>query len=281
LTMSQKSLRTFSIVLLSAAIAACYTVRNEDMFPIERAPLSDSQVAALAVGTTKVARLIIGDDPALDAYLARVPEARGTVIFFGGNGNEVTKALPNLLANLAPLHLDLVVFNYWATGEPRPTVDSTRIAASRLIQKTVEISSGPVCLIGHSLGSWFALDAASRKDVSNVVLAAIGTTPSDLTIAQAGIWRPFLWHSAEDESLRPLDGVKLARRAVTPILIVTSSDDTDIPPSLSIEVYNSLPVMLDKHLLELHGVSHGGYFRSTELWTAAVPFICRATPGEP
>jgi hypothetical protein len=84
------------------------------------------------------------------------------------------------------------------------------------------------------------LDAASRKDVSNIVLAAIGTTPSDLTIAQAGIWRPFLWHSAEDESLRPLDGVKMARRAVTPILIVTSSDDTDIPPSLSIEVYNSL-----------------------------------------
>jgi predicted alpha/beta hydrolase family esterase len=267
--------------LLTITIAACYIVRNEDMFPIERAPLSDSQVAALALGTTKVERLIIGGDPALDAYLARVPEARGTVIFFGGNGNEVTKVIPNLLANLAPLHLDLVVINYWATGEPRPTVDSTRAAASRLIQKTVEISPGPVCLIGHSLGSWFALDAASRKDVSNIVLAAIGTTPSDLTIAQAGIWRPFLWHSAEDESLRPLDGVKLARRAVTPILIVTSSDDTDIPPYLSIEVYNSLPAMLDKQLLELHGVSHGGYFRSTELWAAAAPFICRATPGDP
>jgi hypothetical protein len=73
----------------------------------------------------------------------------------------------------------------------------------------------------------------------------------------------------------------MARRAVTPILIVTSSDDTDIPPSLSIEVYNSLPAMLDKRLLEIHGVSHGSYFRSTELWTAAAPFICRATPRDP
>src|ERR1700744_6508360 len=113
---ARESLRTLSIVLLTTAIAACYTVRNEDMFPIERAPLSDSEVAALGPGSAKVERLIVAEDPALDAYLARVPEARGTVIFFGGNGNEVTKALPNLLAHLAPLHLDLVVMNYWATG---------------------------------------------------------------------------------------------------------------------------------------------------------------------
>jgi uncharacterized protein len=276
--MPLKLLRTFSIVFLAAAAAACYTVRNEDMFPIERAPLSDSEVAALAVGAAKVERLTVGDDPALDAYLARVPEARGTVIFFGGNGNEVTKALPNLLANLVPVHLDLVIMNYWATGAPRPTVDSTRIAAGRLIEKTLGISSGPVCVMGHSLGSWFALDAASRKDVSNSVLAAVGTTPSDLTIAQAGIWRPFLWHSAEDESLRPLDGVKMAHRAVAPILVVTSGEDASIPAALSIEVYDALPAALDKRLLELHGVSHGGYFGSTEFWAAAAPFLCRTTP---
>jgi pimeloyl-ACP methyl ester carboxylesterase len=269
-----------SIIFCAVALAACYTVRIEDMFPIARVPLSDSQIAALAVGNVQVERLLIGDDVSLDAYLARVPEALGTVVFFGGNGNEVTNVLPNLLPHLVQLHLDLVVMNYWATGTPRPTVDSTRIAASHLIQKAIETSPGPVCLMGHSLGSWFALDAASRKDISNIVLAAIGTTPSDLTIAQAGVWRPFLWHSAEDESLSPLDGVKLARQAITPLLIVTSSDDTDIPPSLSTKVYDSLPAMLDKHLLELHGVSHGGYFRSPEFWAAAAPFICRAPPAK-
>jgi pimeloyl-ACP methyl ester carboxylesterase len=249
------------------------------MFPIQRAWLSESQIAALAAGTSKVERLIVEDDPALDAYLVRVAEARGTVVFFGGNGNEVTTMLPNLLPHLVPLHLDLVVMNYWATDAPRPTVDSTRIAAGRVIQKTIKISPGPVCVMGHSLGSWFALDAASRKDLSNSVLAAIGTTPSDLTIAQAGVWRPFLWYSREEKSLRAFDGVKMARGAVTPLLIVTSSDDVDIPASLSTEVYDSLPAMLDRQLLVLHGVSHGGYFRSSEFWAAAAPFLCRTPQG--
>ena len=273
-------LRTASLILLTAGIGACYTVRNEDMFSVPRAPLSDSQIAALGGGTVNAERLVVGDEPTLDAYLARVPEARGTVIFLGGNGNEASSVLPFLLGHLAPLHLDLVVMNYWATGEPRSTVKSTRIAVSHLIQETLKISPGPVCLIGHSFGSWFALDAATRQDLSNIVLAAIGTTPSDLTIAQAGIWRPFLWHSSEDESLQPLDGVKMARQAVTPVFVVTSSEDHDIPPSLSLEVYQSLPPRIDKHLLELHGVSHSGYFKSTEFWTAVAPVLCRVTQAQ-
>jgi hypothetical protein len=268
-------IRCVFIVLMSFN-AGCYTVGNKDMFPIAREPLSDSQIESLALGTAKAERLTVRDDAALDAYWVRVPEARGTVVFLGGNGNEVTRPIPNLMQNLTPLHLDLVVVNYWVKGSSRPTVASSQVTVDRVIRKALEISPGPVCLLGHSLGSWFALGAASRRDLSNVVLAAVGTTPSDLTRAQAGLLRPLLWHSSEDASLHPLDGVRMARGAIAPLLIVTSSDDIDIPPSLSIEVYNSLPAMLDKRLLELHGVDHAGYFRSPEFWAAAAPFLCSA-----
>ena len=72
----------------------------------------------------------------------------------------------------------------------------------------------------------------------------------------------------------------MAGRAVTPLFVVTSSSDTDIPAALSIKVYKSLPSMLDKHFLELHGVSHGAYFRSTEFWAEVAPFMCLATPAK-
>jgi pimeloyl-ACP methyl ester carboxylesterase len=262
-------------IVLVGSVAACYTVRNEDMFPIQRSSLSESQLAAVSIGGVHVERLVLQQDVSVDAYIARVPDARGTVVFFGGNGNEVTGVLPNLLPHLQPMHLDLIVMNYWATDQRQSNADSIRISANRLISEAIEISSGPVCVMGHSVGAWFALDAASRRDVSGVVLAAVGTTPSDLTIAQAGIWRPFLWHSAQDESLGLLDGIQLAGKAVTPVLVVTSTEDRDIPARLSAEVYNALPPTLEKRLLTLHGVSHGGYFRSAELWDAASQVLCR------
>jgi Prolyl oligopeptidase family len=264
--------------VLIGSVAACYTVRNEDMFPIRKSPLSDAQLAALSMGGVRVERFALQQDSSVDAYIARVPDARGIVVFFGGNGNEVTGVFPNLLPHLEQMHLDLIVMNYWAPDQHQPNADSIRIAANRLIAEAIEISPGPVCVMGHSVGAWFALDAAGRKDVSGVVLAAVGTTPSDLTIAQAGIWRPFLWHSAQDESLGLLDGIQLAGKAVTPVLVVTSTEDTDIPARLSTEVYNALPPTLEKHLLTLHGVSHGGYFRSAELWDAVPQVLCRRIP---
>jgi hypothetical protein len=145
------------------SVAACYTVRNEDMFPIRKSPLSDSQLAALSIGGVRVERFALQQDSSVDAYIARVPDARGIVVFFGGNGNEVTRVFPNLLPHLEQLHLDLVVMNYWATDQRQPNADSIRIAANRLIAEAIEISPGPVCVMGHSVGAWFALDAASRR----------------------------------------------------------------------------------------------------------------------
>jgi hypothetical protein len=278
-TMRRRGLiKKMMATVLVGPVAACYTVRNEDMFPIQRPSLSESQLAALSIGGVRVERFVLQQDSSVDAYAARVSDARGTVVFLGGNGNEVTGVFPILLPHLQQLHLDLIVMNYWAAGQRQPNADSIRIAVNRLIGKAIEISPGPLCVMGHSVGAWFALDAASRKDVSGVVLAAVGTTPNDLTIAQSGILRPFLWLSAQYESLGLLDGIQLAGKAVTPVLVVTSTEDKDIPARLSNEVYNALPPTLGKRLLTLRGVSYGGYFRSAELWDAASQVPCRSVP---
>ena len=265
-------------------LAGCYTVRNADMFAVQTAPVAPDRLAALSTNGVIVDSLTLAKPLAGGAYRIRIPAAHGTAIFFGGNGNEMEPVIKLLAPRAVQLGLNFVILNYWTSGQPQPDTLSTTQAVNRLIDQVIKDSNTPVCVVGHSLGAWFALQAAQRPDLTGAVLAAVGTTPSDLSIAQAGIWRPFLWHSAEDESLRSLDGVALAMKAVTPTLVVTSSDDEAIPAELSKKVFAALPPALPQQLLVLHGVSHGGYLRNDQFWQAAASYLCRgpdaaATPS--
>jgi pimeloyl-ACP methyl ester carboxylesterase len=280
-------MRPSPITLLVAALvslvpgAGCYTAENADMFPIARAALDAARLAALATSEQRVERIAI-DVPGrtIDAYrvhLVAPAVPRGTIVFFGGNGNEIEPVIKVVLPQLRRLGLDFVVMSYWREGEPRPTVASTRSAGGALIRTILEGSPGLVCVMGHSLGAWFAIDAAARPEISGAALAAVGTTPADLNRAQAGFWRHF-FVSRQDASLRALDGVALAGKVVTPIAVVTSDGDEDIPPALSGQVFAALPARLPKTLVTLSGVRHGAYLRSTAFWDAAARVLCTTAP---
>jgi len=267
--------RAIAALLSVSFTTGCYTTTNTDMFPVQTAALSPEALGALSTTEQHVEHILIDRDRGtIDAYRVHLRSPLGTIVFFGGNGNEIEPVLRVVMPHLRRLNLDLLLMNYWPLGQPRPDVESTRVAAGLVIRKAIEISPGPVCVVGHSLGAWFAIDAAARPDVSGVALAAVGTTPADLTKAQAGFWRHF-FVSKQEASLRALDGVSLAKQVITPIVIVTSTGDSAIPPTLSAQVFAALPPALHKQLLTLHGISHGGYLRSTQFWDAASEVLCR------
>jgi hypothetical protein len=110
------------------------------------------------------------------------------------------------------------------------------------------------------LGTWFAIDVAARPAAkAGAALAAVGHDTRGSQPRPGGALAPLL-RVAADASLRALDGVALARKVVTPIVIATSDGDEDIAPTLSARV------------------SHGAYLRSTALWDAAARVLCTTAP---
>jgi hypothetical protein len=91
--LTRKVLQIAAVSALLASTVGCYTVRNADMFAARTPALAATQLADLSSDGMVVERLTVALDPSYDAYRIRVPGSRGTVVFFGGNGNEIAPVI--------------------------------------------------------------------------------------------------------------------------------------------------------------------------------------------
>ncbi len=163
------------------------------------------------------------------------PKTAGTILFFHGNGDNVSTQLPNTYW-LTKAGYDVYVFDYSGYGksEGYATLDANIINQELMIKYVVGslANDEKLILLGHSLGASMAIHvlahSAYRDKISTLVTLAAFSDYHDVTqdvLSRNWLTWLFQWPLSftVDNSYRPLDSIALI--SPIPVLIMHSKTD--------------------------------------------------------
>lgn len=167
------------------------------------------------------------DGVRLHGWFVATPAARATVLFFHGNGGNISHRLERI-AIFRRLGLNLLLFDYRGYGRSvgTPSEHGTyrdARAAWRYLTETRGLSPGDIILYGESLGGAVATHLAAEQTTRAVVVESSFSSMIDLG-AEVYPWLPVRWIS---RYVYP--SARNLARVHAPVLVIHSRDDEIIP----------------------------------------------------
>jgi pimeloyl-ACP methyl ester carboxylesterase len=224
-----------------------------------------------------------GDGEVLHGKLIRHPDARFTMIYFGGNlfdsGRDslsVVKALGQFQNNI--LMLDYRGYN-GNGGKPDVTnLASDGVAIYDAVVADASLGQKPVLLHGFSLGSVVAAHVAGQRPAKALVLQGSLTNVSEMANARVPLlMRPFVNFEIAKE-LQQVDNKAVLARIRMPVLICVGADDSETRPVMSEDLFavSASPI---KQLYIARDAGHGNLFAAAEAVAEYKTFLARAMTG--
>lgn len=205
--------------LLLVVLAAAYLAACLGLFLVQRRLQYFPQPRRL--GPTLLAERFERGDAVLQLTVRPHP-GRGAVLYFGGNGEDVSGALGPLAAAFPDREIVMLHYRGYGGSTGAPTEAAITGDAAALFDR-VHAQRPDVVVVGRSLGSGVAVRLASTRPVAGVVLV----TPYDslVGIAQASFrWFPVRWLLVDKyESWRYVPQVR------APVLVLQAQRDELIP----------------------------------------------------
>lgn len=199
----------------------------------------------------------------LQGILAERPQARTTVLYFGGNMFHLDQHAESLLALLGTCNTNVAVFDYRGYGRStgKPNVDNMKADALALFDALDTRYPGRVLVHGQSLGSFMAAYVAQARPVLGTVLETTATSASELVESKLPWYaRPFVQIDME-ASLREVDNRLAASRFVAPVLVVAAGQDKMTPAWMGKRIFDAVPHR-SKRLLMLDKAGHNNALHS-------------------
>lgn len=217
------------------------------------------------------------------------PDARATVLYFGGNGYHIAKDAKITLRAYAPLPVNLVLVDHRGYGgsDGMPSMDRLMADAVRVYDQVTAdtaLSALPVVVHGHSLGSFMAGQVASERALAGLVLESTVTTTEDwarfLRSQQAWWAKALVWRVLPERSLAGRGNLAVMPTLDEPVLFAVGAADTVTAPEFSRRLFDLCPLPASKKtLLEVAGASHQTVTQTLEFREAMLRFV--DSLGEP
>ena len=217
--------------------AVLYLLQEQLIFL--RPPLADDDRHAvhLLSGTTEI-RITAYDGTRLHGWLrhtATEPPARGLVIYFGGNAEEVSGQMHDA-PMLAPWSVAAVNYRGYGLSEGRPSEEaltSDALAIYDRLAKRKDIDPNHIVVFGRSLGSGIAVQLAAHRPVAAVVLVSPFDSLRSIARKQYPIVPVSLLLKHPFDSLAHAGGIE------APLLMIAGDDDDLIPPEYSRRLHDA------------------------------------------
>ena len=266
--------RTALVLVLSGV--GCYRLRIGESFWLHArpGPSADSAgVAAMLPAGYTLTRIAVpaADGAQLVGLAATRPDARTTVLYFGGNDFVVARKGPAAMHALTfAADVNVVLLDYPGSGASGGTPTIATLKAGALatydwLAARTDLAPHGVVVHGHSIGSFVAAEVATARPVRGLVLQGSATTPEDWLHAffrpsRLKWWAraayPFIRFSV-DSALAGEDNLARVRQYRGPLLVLSGSADTEAAPAMSrvLVAASASPDSL-KRLIELPGSGH-------------------------
>lgn len=222
------------------------------------------------------------------------PDARATVLYFGGNAYRTGRAARFSAGVYGTLPVDLVLVDHrgYGTSTGRPGIAALMDDALRVhdhVAAEAARQGRPLIVHGQSLGSFMAGHVAARRTLGGLVLESSATTAEDWVAWQRSQlpWWQRLWirRIAVEGSLARQGNLPVVRELDELVLYVVGEADLATPPAFSRRLYEATPLSAAcRALLVVPGKAHNDATRSPEFqaaMAALVEHVAEATGTAP
>lgn len=222
------------------------------------------------------------DGVRLSAVLLRQPGARGTILYFGGNGFTIERFGAYVAGIFAPLGVDVMLVDHRGYGRSagRPTqanLEADGVAAFDYLNGVLHVPASRIVVHGHSLGSFIAGRVAAERPTGGVVLESSATTTEDWVAANLRGARRLVVRAEIDPALRGRGNLANMARIEEPLLLLVGAQDRTTPPSLSQALYAASPLPMARKTLAIVPVAgHNDVLLKPEATAAYRAFLDQA-----
>lgn len=275
--------RAFAILsvsfLLIAAPATATAQLTEAVLlrPVPGGTVTQEAVSAVAPAYRVTDhRIVAADGTRLHAVLLRQPNARGTILYFGGNGYTIERFGAAVAAVFAPLGVDLMIVDHRGYGmsQGRPTVaalESDSLTAYDYLAALPGIARARILVHGQSLGSFTAGHVAAHRPTAGVVLESTITSAEQWAAAMIGEGATI------DEALRNRGNLRYMPRIEEPLLLLVGANDRVTPASFSQALFDASPLAAGRKTLAIvPGAGHNDALTRPEALAAYRTFLAGA-----
>ena len=215
---------------------------------------------------------------------ASVSPGRGTILYLHGIGDNRGSAA-GTIERFTRHGFDVIAYDSRAQGESGGEFCTYGFFEKRDLRAVVDlIHSGPIVLIGTSLGAAVALQAAAGDPRIAAVVAAetfsdlrtVATERAPFFFSRGAIDRAF--SVAEKQAGFDVDAASpaaVAPRIRVPVLLIHGDADVETPPAHSQRVFAALGG--PKRLILVPGAGHNGSLRG-EVWREIERWISESVP---
>lgn len=182
------------------------------------------------------------------------PTARGTVIFFQGNGETVNCEGDHRLWDFERMNLNVYVFDRRGYGHTsgQPSLNHLSSDAIEIFDFVRSRVQGKLLVHGFSLGSMQASYVAKHRNVDALVIEASTISFREYINAQIPWFALPFTHLEIPTSLEQVNAIDALKEYKGPILIAAGENDRIIPPELSKRLFD----MISSERKELAIVPH-------------------------
>jgi fermentation-respiration switch protein FrsA (DUF1100 family) len=252
------------------AFAGCTTIQiqEEDVF-LPKPSITPQTFTSDTVNLREV--YVDNDSVRLNAWHLTRPDARGTILFFGGNGFYLVQSRGYVEA-LTDFPVNVLMFDYRGYGKSTgaPGVEGFKSDALRMYDYAVDsLDAAPERMLvhGHSLGTFMASHTAAERDVAGVVLENPATDVQGWINGLAP-WFVRLFVDFEiAEPLQDESNIAVLKEVDVPLLVFAGENDNVTRPEMAKTLYEEA-ISSSKNLVVVDSAGHNFLYRDST-YTAA------------
>ena len=224
------------MLTLTAAVALIYLALCVALFIFQRSLIYYPQPRPLSPGVSMItlpvdgALLVVTTRPLQG--LTQDRQAKGALIYFGGNAEDVSYSLPGL-ANAFPDHAVYLLHYRGYGGSTGAPSEAALIADALVLFDQVYAEHKSIVVVGRSLGSGVAVQLASQRPVARLVLVTPYDSIAEIAARQFPVF-PVRWLLRDK-----FESSKFAPQITVPTLIIAAEHDEVIPRARTDALFNS------------------------------------------
>ena len=222
----RRVLINLAVLALTLYIALCVV-----LFATQRSMLYFPQPRTDVPGTT-VIKLDRGDAVVNVTRLQR--NGTAALIYFGGNGEDVSLSVPELAEAYPQRTIFLLHYRGYGGSSGSPSEDALVGDALALYDK-VAAEHKDIAVVGRSLGSGVAVQLASQRPISRLVLVTPYNSIQQLAAQQFPYVPVRLLLKDKFESWKYIEKI------TAPTLLIAAENDEIIPRTSTDELFKSFP----------------------------------------
>jgi fermentation-respiration switch protein FrsA (DUF1100 family) len=211
-------------------------------------------------------KITMPDGVTLSAWYLPHPQAKKTVLFFHGNGGNISYRGDSLYI-FNKLGLNTLIIDYPGYGESEGTPSEKSLyqsadAAWHYLVDDKKLSSKDIIIFGRSLGGAVAADLASRVEASGLIMESTFSSTRDIVDMAFPLLTHLIYLRYSFNTISKIKNINV------PILMIHSPEDDVIPFELGYKVFQKIKTR--KYFVKISGNHNEGFMQSIALYMPAL-----------